>query len=382
MNGRRLVALVARREIRERLRSRAFLVATLFLLVAVGASPALNGFFSRETTYRIAVVAPAPPDLAGALERAASPFGGSVRLRVVASSAAGRRALDDERVDALLLLRDDRLVFRADVDHELAAVVDTAVRTVRRHLPPEQEVTVATLELTASEPSDAEVAVALFGAVLLLTALAIYGQWVLVGVVEEKSNRVVELILSAVPPRHMLAGKVIGIGLVGLGQLVLVAGLAAVLLAAGAYDAPTSLGRNVLLVVPWFGLGFALYAVAYAAAGALASRQQDASAAGQPITITLVAAYFVGYAVLADAPNGALAQLLTVIPVTAPLVLPARSALVGVPLWEHALAVVLTVGAIYVLVRLAGRVYAHGLLRSGPRLGARAALRLTRAISS
>jgi ABC-2 type transport system permease protein len=382
MNGRRLVALVARREIRERLRSRAFLVATLFLLVAVGASPALNGFFSRETTYRIAVAAPAPPDLAGALQRAASPFGGSVTLRVVASPAAGRRALDDERVDALLLLRDDRLVFRADVDHELAAVVDTAVRTVRRHLPPEQEVTVATLELTASEPSDAEVAVALFGAVLLLTALAIYGQWVLVGVVEEKSNRVVELILSAVPPRHMLAGKVIGIGLVGLGQLVLVAGLAAVLLAAGAYDAPTSLGRNVLLVVPWFGLGFALYAVAYAAAGALASRQQDASAAGQPITITLVAAYFVGYAVLADAPNGALAQLLTVIPVTAPLVLPARSALVGVPLWEHALAVVLTVGAIYVLVRLAGRVYAHGLLRSGPRLGARAALRLTRAISS
>ena len=382
MNDRRVIALVARRELRERLRSRTFLYATLFLLIAVGASTALNGFFSRDTTFRIAVVAPAPRDLAGALQRSAAPFDGTVRLRVVGSPAAGRRALEDDRVDALLLLRDDRLVFRAEVDQELAAVVDTAVRTVRRHLPPEPEVAAATLERPASEPSDAEVAVALFGAVLLLSSLAIYGQWVLAGVVEEKSNRVVELILSAVRPRHMLAGKVIGIGLLGLGQLMLVAGLAAALIAAGAYDAPAALGRNILLVVPWFGLGFALYAVAFAAAGALASRQQDASAAGQPITITLVVAYFVGYAVLADAPNGALAQLLTVFPVTAPLVLPARSALVGVPLWQHALAVVLILAAIYGLVRLAGRVYAHGLLHAGSRLDVRAAWRLARSISS
>ena len=69
--------------------------------------------------------------------------------------------------------------------------------------------------------------------------------------------------------------------------------------------------------------------------------------------------------------------MLTVFPLTAPLVLTARSALVGVPLWEHALAVVLVLGSIYALIRFAGRVYAHGLLRSGPRLGARDAWRLT-----
>ncbi|HEX7525636.1 MAG TPA: hypothetical protein VF327_04975, partial [Gaiellaceae bacterium] len=62
----------------------------------------------------------------------------------------------------------------------------------------------------------------------------------------------------------------------------------------------------------------------------------------------------------------------------APLVLPARSALVGVPLWEHALAILLVLGSIYALVRLAGRVYAHGLLHTGPRLRARTAWRLTR----
>jgi ABC-2 type transport system permease protein len=94
--------------------------------------------------------------------------------------------------------------------------------------------------------------------------------------------------------------------------------------------------------------------------------------------LTLVATYFVGYAALTAAPNGLLANALTVFPVTAPLVLPARSALVGVPLWEHVLAVVLVVAAIYALVRIAGRVYAHGLLHSGPRLDMRAAWRLSR----
>jgi ABC-2 type transport system permease protein len=380
MSGRHAIALVAVREIRERLRSRAFLVSTLLLLVLVGGSTALGGALSKKPSYRIAVTAPAPRGLLPALQRAAEPFDdATVRLRVVASPAAGRDALEAKQVDALLLLAQDRLVFRSNVDAKLAATADTAVRALRRHLPPAPELTAATLEPgSSSETSDSEIVVAILGASLLLGSIAIYGQWVLTGVVEEKSNRVVELILSAVRPRDLLAGKVIGIGLLGLAQLVLVAGLAATLLAAGAFDAPASLGASVALVVPWFALGFALYAVAYAAAGALASRQQDASSAGQPVTVTLIVAYFIGYVAVSADPEGVVAHVLTVFPLTAPLVLPARSALVGVPLWEHALALVLVLGTIDALVRLAGRVYAHGLLRSGPRLGARAAWRLAR----
>ena len=126
-------------------------------------------------------------------------------------------------------------------------------------------------------------------------SLAVYGQWVVSGVVEEKANRVVEVILATTRPRDLLAGKVIGIGLVGLAQLALVAGLAAILLAAGVFDAPAALGASLALVTPWSVLGYALYAVAYAAAGALASRQQNADTAGQPVTYTLLAAYFAGY---------------------------------------------------------------------------------------
>ena len=216
------------------------------------------------------------------------------------------------------------------------------------------------------------------GSLLLLMSLAFYGQWVISGVVEEKNNRVVELILSAVRPHHLLAGKVIGIGLLGFGQLALVAGLAAGLLVAGVFDAPAELGGDMALVIPWFALGFALYAVAYAVAGALASSQQNPDTAGQPVTYTLLAVYFAGYVALSVDPEGLLASVLTVFPLSAPLVLPARSALVGVPLWEHALAVALVLGSIYALVRFAGRVYGLGLLHGGPTLGVRTAWRLAR----
>ena len=377
MSSRRAISLVARREIRERGRSKVFLISTLVMLLIVGGSTALQGALSKKPTYDVAVTAPAPAGLRAALERAAKPFDDPrVRLRVVATAAAGRRALEDKKVDALLLLPQDRLVFRTNVDPKAAAIADTAVRALRNHLPPAPELTTSTLHPSDKTTTDAETLVAYLGSLLLLTALAVYGQWVVSGVVEEKNNRVVEIILSTVQPRNLLAGKVIGIGLLGLSQLALIAGLAAILLAAGVYDTPAGLGGSVALVIPWFALGFALYAVAYATAGALASRQQNADTAGQPVTYTLLAAYFASYVAVSADMNGLLANALTVFPLTAPLVLPARSALVGVPLWEHVLAVALILASTYALLRFAGRVYAHGLLHTG-RLDPRTAWRLT-----
>jgi ABC-2 type transport system permease protein len=377
MNGRRAVQLVATREIRERLRSRAFLASTLILLLLVGGSTALSGALSKQTTYRVAVTAPPPPGLAAALDRAAQPLDANVRLRALRSPEAARAALRAKDVDAVLALGANRLIFRAEVDTQLAAIADSAVRAVRRHLPPAPELTAATIEPSKGASTDAEVLVAAGGAFLLLMLLATYGQWVVSGVVEEKNSRVVEVLLATLQPRHLLAGKVIGIGLLGFTQVILVAGLGAALLAAGAFDAPTALGGSLALVIPWFALGFALYAVAYATAGALASRQQNADTAAQPVTYTLLAAYFAGYIVLSADSGGIAAHALTLFPLTAPLVLPARSALVGVPLWEHVIAVVIVLACTYALVRFAGRVYARGLLHAGPRLSARAAWRLT-----
>ena len=379
MSGRRAITLVAWREIRERLRSKTFLASTLLILALVGASAFIEHLSSPEKTYKVAVTAPAPPGLDTALQRAARPFDDAkVRLSVVGSAAAGRQLLEDERVDALLLLSDDQLLFRENVDVKAAAVADTAVRALRNELPPSPELTTGTLHPPEKESDDAATSVAFLGAILLFMSLAFYGQWVISGVVEEKNNRVVEVILSAVRARHLLAGKVIGIGSLGFAQLALTVGLAAGLLAAGVFDAPAELGGDMALVIPWFVLGFALYAVAYAVAGALASSQQNAETAGQPVTYALIAVFWAGFATLSSNAEGPLASLLTVFPLTAPVVLPARSALVGVPLWQHALAVVLVLVTIYALVRFAGRVYAQGLLSGGSRLGVRAAWRLAR----
>jgi ABC-2 type transport system permease protein len=347
------------------------------MLVVVGASSALPAVIDTTTTYRVAVVKPAPRTLGDALQRAARPFDARVDVRTLRAPAA-REQLKANKIDALLVLPSDRIAFHDNIDPKLAAIADSAVRAVRRHLPPSPELTPVTIETSKAKSTDAEALTAMLGASLLLASIAVYGQWVLTGVVEEKANRVVEVIVAAVRPRHLLAGKVIGIGLLGLLQVTLIGGLTAILLAAGVFHAPTSLSGSVALVVPWFALGFALYAVAYAAAGAIASRTQDANSAGMPVTYTLLAAFFLGYVVLSADASSFLAHVLTVFPLTAPLVLPARSALVGVPVWEHALAVVVVLATIYALVRLAGRIYGAGLLRSGPRLGLRAAVRLAR----
>ena len=379
MRGWRETMLVAEREIRERLRSKAFIASTILILALVAGSALLGRLVDPQQTYKVAVTAPAPAGLDAALQRAAQPFDDAkVRLRTVDSAAAGRQLLEEGEVDALLLLSADRLLFKKNVDAKAAAVADAAVRAVRNKLPPASELTTATLHPPDDEPGDAAVLVAFVGSLLLFMSLAFYGQWVINGVVEEKNNRVVEVILSAVRPRDLLAGKVIGIGSLGLAQLALVAGLAAGLLLAGIFDAPTELGADMALVIPWFVLGFALYAVAYAVAGALASSQQNADTAAQPVTYALITVYFAGYVVLAEDAEGPLASLLTVVPLSAPLVLPARSALVGVPLWQHALAVIFVLAAIYALVRFAGRVYARGLLHGGPGLGLRAAWRIAR----
>ena len=217
---RQTISLVAWREIHERLRSRVFLYSTLLMLVVVGASSALPAFIDTTKTYRVAVLEPAPRELDVALRRAAQPFAAKVKLQVLPAAAA-REQLKTSKIDALLVLSSNRIAFHDNIDPKLAAITDNAVRAVRRHLPPAPELTPVTIETSKAKSTDAEVLTAMLGASLLLATIAVYGQWVLTGVVEEKANRVVEVIVAAVRPRHLLAGKVIGIGLLGLAQVTL-----------------------------------------------------------------------------------------------------------------------------------------------------------------
>ena len=278
MSGRRAIRLVALREVRERIRSRVFLVSTLFMLLLVGGRGPDARSRGKQDRTGIAVTAPARRASSAALaargEAVTTRRCGCASTR--SAAAGGRRSRRSRSTRSCSCARPARL--RVGRRRE-----DGGDRGHRRALAPPPPAAGAGAHVGTLHPANDEARprprprVAYIGSLLLLMSLAVYGQWVLDGVVEEKSSRVVELILSTVRPRHLLAGKVIGIGLLGFAQLALVAGLAAVLLVAGVFDAPSSLGGSVALVIPWFALGFALYAVAYAVAGALASRQQDAS---------------------------------------------------------------------------------------------------------
>jgi ABC-2 type transport system permease protein len=288
-------------------------------------------------------------------------------------------------VDVVLV--DQRaVVWKAEADDELLAVVTTSVQAAERQraidalgLTPEQLRSVLPSELTstslegATAERSARLDVAMIGLSLLLLAISFYGGFLLVGVIEEKSSRVIEVLLSRLRPVDLLAGKIAGIGLVGLAQvgIVAVAALGALAVSDNA-DVPATTGMTIAWLVLWFVLGYGFYAVLYGAAGSLVSRQEEAQSMTLPISGVLLVSYLVAMDA-ARSPDSTAALVGSFLPPTAPMVMLARVAYGGVPAWQIAASVALMVATIVVMLRLAGRVYAGAALRSGRRVGLREA---------
>jgi ABC-2 type transport system permease protein len=245
------------------------------------------------------------------------------------------------------------------------------------------------IEVLSSEPLDVTTpagddsaaaergTIAYGGLVLMYIAVLSYGNAALTGVTEEKNNRVVEVLLATLRPWQLLGGKVLGIGLLGLAQFAVTVTVAFVALkATDALELPTLSPSIVAVLVLWFVLGFAIFSVLYAAAGALASRPDEAQTASLPMTMVAVLAFFLSFGVLGD-PDSSLARITTFIPFTAPFVVPIRDALGALTVLEHVIAVVVTILAIVLLVRVAARVYSGGLLSMGRRVKLREAWRGT-----
>jgi ABC-2 type transport system permease protein len=231
--------------------------------------------------------------------------------------------------------------------------------------------------LSASDPAESEsrTAIAYFGLLLLYMAVLLYGTWILTGVTEEKSNRVVEVLMSTVQPWQILGGKILGIGSLAIVQLVGTIAVAVVALrVTGAFDLPPIEMGTIINLVIWFLIGFLIFAVLLGAAGSLVSRTEDANTIAMPVNLVIVAAFFISITALND-PGGAVATVSTFIPVTAPFVVPVRSALDAIPVWQYALSVVISLAALGIFTFLAGRIYAGALLRFGGRVGLREAWR-------
>jgi ABC-2 type transport system permease protein len=369
------VRLVAAREVGEKLRSRAFLVSTLLFVALVVASVALPALLIDDGPPEYEVAAVGAP--AAALLEQVPGEQADLTVREAADATTADRLLRAEEVDAAVQAGPDGLVVSGltDLPGDLVqALAGTAqlegLRTtlseqgvgatqVQRLLSPVQ-VQERLLDDSGLDPSVVPLLSFAF-ALLFFFVVFQFGFAIAQGVVQEKESRIVELLVSAVPVRTLLYGKVLGLGGLALAQVVLVV-LAAVAGAAvtGETELLSLLLRNSGWFVLFFVLGFALLSCLWAAAGAFASRTEDLQSTTAPLQVVLIVPFFAaGYL-----SEGLLRTVLSFVPFTAPLVMPTRLLAGDASALEGLVSAALLLAATVVAVRIGERLYRSSLLRT------------------
>lgn len=387
------VWLIARREIDARLRTRSFAVSTAVAAAfLIGLVLMQSTLFADENRSRVGLVGQAAA-IAEPLVEQAGARGLDVEAGTVGDVAAGEAMVADGDLDVLVSGAPAalRVVVRDALDEDLRKVLNNLVQdqvlraelAAVEDLDPDRvlstvaDATIDVHALTAPDPARGQrLAVAMVVVALLYLALLFYGTMVAQGVVEEKSSRVVEVLLATVRPWQLLLGKVIGLGIVGMAQFAALGVVGLVLaLATDVLTIPGAAIGTLLWGLVWYLLGFLFYATVFAAAGSLVSRQEETQAVLLPITMVLVVAFVLGFGLLTRTPTGALTTALSLLPPLSPIMMPGRIALDAVPLWQVLLAVVLTSASVAALAWLGARVYSRAALRIGPRLRLAEALR-------
>lgn len=422
----RNILTVARREFTWRGRTRTFAISTAILVVmAVGVAlaPVLLRVVNRlDTAHRLAVhegtaaptvaVAPALEVLLNATRDAslqgtqgANP--GGFIVTTVTDLAAARADVEAGRLKGVLALERTptgdlafTLYSKMQPFERTPQLIQQAVtaltiqdRLTRKGIPPgDQAVLFAppAFELAppsgpATGPGSTEQLIggSIIGfalTIFIFIAIMLYGQWVAMSVAEEKSSRVMEIVLGAARPFELMTGKVIGVGALGLAQYAIVfipTALAVVfqdriaaLILGGTASSGLPSGLTVPLLVAFgvfFVLGFALYATLYAGVASLVSRQEDVNQIVGPLTMISTA----GYMIAAYSSSGliemssTLVRLLSYIPFLSPYIMLSRMALGQVEPWEPVLAIAILLGTILGALWLAARIYGAGVLLYG-----------------
>lgn len=387
-----VIRLVAGRELRERLRKKSFYVFTGLLVVVILAIGVIGrvaddrgpGDVDVGTTEASAALGPVIDQTAEQLDRQAS-------VTTYGDEEEALSALDEGDVDVVVLPDDGEAVFADEVDDEAFAIVAQAWSSigVQEALAQagltedevEQALAAGALEATVLDGSEEDSGIGVLAgtlaAILLFIVLQTFGGYVLVGVVEEKSTAVVEVLLVRARPDQLLAGKVIGIGIAALLQFLLAVAAGLVSLAISGVDVPGEIWSAVPMSLVWFLGGYALYSMLFALAGSLVSRQEDAQAASAPILSLLIGAYmlifFFGYQ-----PDSTASTVLSLLPPIAPLLMPMRMAAGAASVVEVVVALVLLLLSIWATWKLAGRIYEQVLLQRGSRISWGHALSLLR----
>jgi ABC-2 type transport system permease protein len=398
------LGLVAGRELRERLRGRLFRVGTLLILAAVAAAiviPTLRK--SHATPQKVGVVSTLTPAVRSAVQSAASAAaagtGTTATLITEPDAAAARNALHAGKLTVVIIDAPNpgadqgtnpgpNLLVDKYPDPKATSVTAQFVRSLAvvlgedasfqtAGLTPQQAAQVAdtrplsisSLQPASKRPSGAFSGV---GIILIFMMLTQYNTWTLMGVMEEKSSRVAEVLLSAVRPARLLTGKVLGIGAAAFAQATLIVTFALVL--AEAVGSTLTRGSEPLAVaasLAWLLLGYAFYSWVYAAAGSMAERRDKFQSLALPLSMPILFGYAISLSTVTSGTPSTFYRVLAYLPPTAPFAMPTLVGFGDVAWWQFAASAAISIAATVGVARFAAVVYRRSILRTGRRVGLR-----------
>jgi ABC-2 type transport system permease protein len=377
-----LTLLVARRELRERVSARSFRISTIILVIGVACAVGIPALISGASgPSQVGVVGGNQASLEATVRQAGSVLGEKVEAVPFTSQAAAKKQLRKGKLDALyvggrtVLIEQEPAQGASDTKARLAG----AIAQLARAPSPQAVGTSRALPVRGLKHAPTSLSTRLTGmavVVLIYLLIFIYGQRITSGVVEEKSSRVVEVLLASVRPAQLLTGKVIGMGATALGQVAALVATFLIVAAATGSDLLHGAAIGVVLVgALWMVLGYALHCTAFAAAGSLITRESDAANVTFPVALPLLFAYALSFGIIFGGSSNGLFQVLAYIPPTAPIASTTLYAIGSIGLGQVAVSAVICVVATVATARLAASVYERSILRIGARVRLREALR-------
>jgi ABC-2 type transport system permease protein len=418
------VFLIAKREYLERVRSRSFMIMTILVPVlmaaaTIGPSLLITKLLQEGSKHFVVVVSRAAVGEAiraqlseaqereskkaaaareKSLKRSDVPLSAKITVDVDTNTSAQEQAALTEKVrkkelDGVIVASDDALAAHklVYVTRDVSSFIQTAIleqgigEALRREILKTkglseseidnvfQRVELEPKNAVEGGPAAVNPQVTFFGSffmvMILYVSLLLYGINVMRSVLEEKTSRIMEVMLAVAQPREMMAGKILGVGSVGLTQLTIWSAAASAIAASGFAVAGVSIAsilstKQLVAFVGFFLLGYALYSTLYAAIGAMVNSEQEAQQMQFLVLMPIIAAIAVAFPVMQN-PGSQVAIWASMIPFSAPIVMFIRISVGNPAWWEVAISVILTLATIYGLIILCGRIYRIGILMYG-----------------
>jgi ABC-2 type transport system permease protein len=375
--------LVARREIREAVRATSYKVTLALSAVVLAVIIVIANLGDDSPDAERVVTAGSGGGEAASIVALGAGVGVPVEVRQVSDDATARAAVAGGDADLAISADGRTLTTKEELDLSSGSSLATLANLLRSDLALRQGLEAAGLSpdeaaaVRAAEPpaldaietaptdevDPGRVTTALVTNIFLFLMLQTYGGWVLTAVTREKASRVVEVLLSVITPRQLLVGKLVGVGIVALLHASVLVGVALVATRVMGADITDGIRLGDLAIfLVWFALGYALYCGAFAAAGSLVSRTEDAQTVAFPIMLPLLFGYIVSFSAV-DGAN-TLVWILAFFPLTSVVAMPTLYALGEASLWAVGVSMVITALGVVAMAMVAARIYERSVLQS------------------